>query len=411
MGFQNMYQKISAAFPSLRFRDFRLLWLGQFSTSMGIWMDHVARGWLMYELTGSPFMLGLTGAVKAAPMLFFALVAGVLADKYGRKPQIIIAQTTNAAVNLLLALLVVTRMVQPWHILATGLIAGIVQAFQQPARQAIVSDLVEEKHLANAIALNSIAFNISRTLGPMLAGILVAFIGVGGSYLFQAAIYVVATIWTVQMTVPASSHENGERTSMAESFMEGLRYIKADKTIFALMALALIPALLESPYINLMPIFAKDIMKVGPEGLGFLMSAVGFGAISGALLAATIYRERNKGPLLLGNAIVFGVFLGFFAFTPWFIAALPILFVTGATHTGYSVLNNTLIQTLTPRHLRGRVLGIYFLDRGITPLGTLLAGSMAHAIGAPLTIGILAISGVLVPLWIAVSVPRIRQLQ
>lgn len=177
-----MNQKISAIFISLRFRDFRLLWLGQFTTSMGLWMDNVTRGWLMYELTGSPFLLGLTGAVKVAPILFFGLFAGVLADRWKRKPQIIISQVINAVDNLVLAVLVVSHTVQPWHILATGFIAGSAMAFQQPARQAIVSDLVKENYLANAIALNSIAFNMSKTLGPMVAGALIALFGVGVSY-------------------------------------------------------------------------------------------------------------------------------------------------------------------------------------------------------------------------------------
>ena len=404
-------RKIPSALVSLTFRDFRLLWLGQMSTSMGLWMDNLARGWLMYDLTGSPFLLGLTGAVKAAPMLGLGLFAGVLADKYKRKPLIIISQIANALANILLAILVVTHTVQPWHILATGFVVGIFQTFQQPARQAIVSDLVEEKYLANAIALNSVAFNASRTLGPALAGLLIAVFGVGGSYFFQAAIYIVATIWTVQMVVPEKSSEDNQKGSVTESLMEGLRYLKKDKLILALMAMALIPAVLEQPYITLMPIFAKDIMKVGPQGLGILMGAVGFGSIGGALLSATIYHERHKGPLLLGNAIIFALFLGFFAFTPWFIIALPLLFITGVAQTGYHVLNNTLIQTLSPRHLRGRILGIYFLNRGIAPLGTLLAGSMAHFMGAPYTIGIMAALGVILPVWIAISVPRIRKLQ
>ncbi len=406
-------KKFPSALVSLQFRDFRLLWLGHMSTSMGLWMDTVARGWLMYDLTGSPFLLGLTGAVKAAPMLGLGMYAGVLADKYGRKPQIIISQVANALANILLAILVVTHTVQPWHILATGFVVGIFQTFQQPARQALVSDVVEEKYLPNAIALNSVAFNSSRTLGPTLAGFLIAVFGVGVSYFFQAAIYIVATIWTVQMVVPEKSSEDkdNERSSVTESLMEGIRYLKKDKIILALMAMALIPALLEQPYTSLMPIFAKDIMKVGPQGLGILMGAIGFGSIGGALLSATIYRERHKGPLLLGNAIIFALFLGFFAFTPWFIMAIPLLVITGVAQTGYNVLNNTLIQTLSPRHLRGRILGIYYLNRGVVPLGTFLAGSMAHFMGAPLTIGIMAATGVILPVWIAISVPRIRKLQ
>lgn len=407
-----MSREFSAAFYALKFRDFRLLWLGHFSTSMAIWMDNVARGWLMYEMTGSPLLLGLTGAVKAVPMLVFGMLAGVFADRYGSKLQIIISQVATGAINVLLAVLIVTKTVEPWHILATGFMAGVAQAFQQPARQSIVSDLVEDKYLTNAISLNSIGFNISRTLGPMLAGIMVAFVGVGVTYFFQAVIYVFATIWTVQLTVPPRNHIEGkEQPSMFADLVEGLKYIRSDKIIFALLAMALVPTLLGHPYISLMPIFAKDIMKVGPEGLGMMMGAVGVGAIFGAFFVGTVYRERQKGLVLIVNSVIFGISLVAFAFTPWYRVTLPLLALSGITATSFNVLTNTLIQTRTPANLRGRVIGIYFLDRGMMPLGTLLAGAMADVMGAPLTVGILGAACAVFTLWVAISVPHIRRLQ
>ncbi|MDZ4246717.1 MAG: MFS transporter, partial [Dehalococcoidia bacterium] len=409
-----MHLRLSDTFLSLKLRDFRLLWMGQLSTSMGIWMDNVTRGWLMYDLTGSPFLLGLTGAFKAVPMLVFGVLAGVLADRYARKPQIIIAQFVNMAVNLLLAVLVVTHMVQPWHVLATALIAGTASAFQQPARQAIVSDLVEEKYLTNAISLNSMAFNISRSLGPVIAGILVALIGVAGAYFFQAAIYLSASIWTIQIAVPKLAHggpggDNRREVSILQDILVGLRYIKSDRVIFALLLLSLIPTLLGQPYVSLMPVFAKDIFRAGPEGLGVLMSAIGLGAIVGALMVGTFKQGGQKGLILLAQATVFGISLLFFAFNPWFGIALPILWVAGFTYTGYSVLTNTLIQSHTPPKLRGRVLSIYFLNHGLMPLGILLAGGMAEVLGAPMSVGILGIACAILPVVVALTVPHIRR--
>ncbi|MBI4334591.1 MAG: MFS transporter [Chloroflexi bacterium] len=407
--------RLSGTFQPLKFRDFRLLWLGQLSTSMGMWMDNVARGWLMYDMTGSPLLLGLTGAMKAGPMLVFSMLAGVLADRYGRKPQIIVFQGVNAAVNFLLAVLVVTGTVQTWHVLATALIAGIAQAFQHPARQAIVSDLVEEKYLGNAIALNSTAFNVSRSLGPMLAGILVALIGVGGAYFFQTAIYLLAVAWTVPMVVPESKNgttgrHGREKASVLQDTAAAWNYVRSEKTVFALLVVALIPTLLGQPYIALMPIFAKDVMGTGPEGLGILMSAIGVGSIAGALLAGPAYHQRRRGPLMLAQATAFGISLVFFAFTPWFAVAIVLLAISGVVHTCYNVLTNTLIQTNTPAHLRGRVLGIHFLSSGLMPLGTLLAGAMAGFMGAPLAVGILGFACAILPVVVAMTVPPMRRL-
>jgi MFS family permease len=191
-----------ATFDSLRIRDYRLLWLGQISTSLGQWMDQVTRGWLIYQLTGSPLQLGLATATRGLPLLLFGVIAGAYADRSGRKTQLIVAQVTNAALNILLASLVLMHRVQPWHVYATGFMAGTVQAFQQPARQTLVSDIVGERNLMNALALNSAALNGSRAIGPAIAGGFISAIGVQGSYYVQGLMYAVATLWTAQMVVP-----------------------------------------------------------------------------------------------------------------------------------------------------------------------------------------------------------------
>jgi MFS family permease len=194
-------------FQSLALRDYRLLWLGMAGTSMGQWLDQVARSWLIYELTDSPLMLGAVGAMRAVPMLLFGVVAGVVADQYGRKAQLIIAQLTNVCFNLILATLVATRLVQPWHVFVSAFLTGTVQAFQLPARQALIYDLVGKEYLLNAVALNSVVFNLMRSVGPAVAGFLIALVGIDGSYYAQATLFLLATVWTIQIRVPAEEKQ------------------------------------------------------------------------------------------------------------------------------------------------------------------------------------------------------------
>ncbi len=217
-------------FESLKIRDYRLLWTGQMTGSLGQWMDTTARGWLIYSLTNSPLQLGLATAMRGAPILLFGVVAGVFADRYGRKTQLIVAQGVNAILELTLATLILTGRIEVWHVYVTPFLAGTVQAFQQPARQALVNDLVGGKSLMNAIALNSAAVNVSRSLGPAVAGVIIQAFGVGASYATQGAFYALATVWTIQIRVPESSAPVGRSQALApQSFFssarEGFAYI------------------------------------------------------------------------------------------------------------------------------------------------------------------------------------------
>ena len=217
-------------FDSLSIRDYRLLWLGQLDTSMGQWMDSITRGYLIYHITSSPLQLGLAAAMRGIPLFLFGIVAGALADRSGRKAQLIVAQVTNAALNLILATLVLTNRVQPWHVYVTGFLVGTVQAFQNPARQILVSDLAGRRHLMNALALNSMAVNSSRAVGPAFAGLLIATIGVHGSYYVQAAMFLLATVWTIQMHIPERSRESVRvaRESLFQSIKGGFGYVRAN---------------------------------------------------------------------------------------------------------------------------------------------------------------------------------------
>ena len=399
-------------FEALQYRDFRLLWFGQLGNAAGQWMDQVTRGWLMYQLTDSPLQLGLVSAVRAVPLLFFSVVAGAVADRYGRKTQLVLAQVTNALLNLLLAVLVITRHIEPWHLYATGVLAGSVQAFQNPARQSMVSDVVSREHLANAIGLNSMAFNLSRTLAPAVAGILIATIGTEGSYLSQTLMYAVASYWTMQLRVPEGSARrsgrHGAPTSMWSSTGEGARYIWHNPTIRTVMLVVLVPSLLGQPFTSLIPVFARDIMQVGPQGQGLFFTAIGIGALAGSVVVATLGHTGRPGLFMLGAALVFALTIVAFAVTPFFPVALVLMGINGLCNVTYGTQAQTLLQLETPPELRGRVLGIYMMDRGLTPVGALVFGGMASALGAPEAVALMGSLCAALALWALVSAPTLR---
>lgn len=399
-------------FESLGVRDYRLLWLSQLTTSFGQQMDQVSRGWLMYSLTHSALQLGLVSATRGIPLILFGIIAGVVADRYGRKNQLIIAQAINALLNATLATLILTGRIEFWHLYVTGFLAGIVQAFQQPARQALVNDLVGGKRLLNAIALNSAANNLSRSVGPAICGVLIQAFGVDVSYFIQAILYVLATVWTVQIRVPESPTPVGYSSvsahqSFFDSAREGIAYIASHRIILALMVLTLAPILLGMPYTSLMPIFAIDVFHGGAETQGLLLTTVGIGAVLGALIIASLGRRQGSGKLLIVGAVGFGLSLVLFSRSPVLQMAMVFTFFAGFCNTTYNSQNQTIIQTLAPPELRGRVLGIYLLDRGLMPLGSLLAGGLASLLGAPWAVTIMGTSCLLLVVGVVLSVPAL----
>ncbi|MSQ10567.1 MAG: MFS transporter [Dehalococcoidia bacterium] len=400
------------AFQSLAVRDYRLLWLGQASTSMGQWMDQVCRGWLIYELTGSPLLLGAVTATRAVPMVLFGIAAGVVADRFGRKGQLLVAQAGNAFIELMLGVLVLTQQIEVWHVFAAAFAAGTLQAFQQPARQALISDLVGERLIVNAIALNSAVLNMSRSVGPAIAGLLIAQVSVGGAYLVQSLLYASATLWTMQMRVPETREQARQRRELQlwAGLREGFRYIADHREIKIVLLLALAPLMLAQPYTSLLPVFAKEELDVGPEGLGMLFSAPGIGAVIGAFGVATFGRVGRRGTLMLAGAAAFGLSILGISMAPWLSVALPLLAVSGFANTSYNAFANSFLQTATPPQLRGRVMSIYLLDRGLVPLGTLLAGTLATVFDARVAMGLMGASCALLVVAVALLAPSVRRI-
>ena len=296
--------------------------------------------------------------------------------------------------NFILATLVLTNRVQPWHVYVTGFLVGTVQAFQNPARQILVNELAGRRHLMNALALNSMAVNSSRAIGPAFAGLLIATIGVHGSYYVQGGMFLLATVWTIQMHIPERSRESARvaRESLFQSIKGGFAYVRANINIRTQLILALGPLTLGMPFTNMMPIFAKDVLHGGAQLQGFLLSAFGIGSLLGALVVASIPRRNAYAlPAVIG-AVVFSISVFFFGLSQWVWLSLMCAFMSGVFMTTYQTQDQALLQLSAPRHIRGRVMSFYLISRATVPIGTLLAGALANYFGGPAAVQMMSLS-------------------
>lgn len=402
-------------FDALSDKNYARLWLGQVGSSMGQWMDLTATGWLVYSMTHSPLHLGLVTATKGIPALFFGLIAGVVADKYSRKIQLVIASLTDAIFAFLLATLVITGRIELWHIYTAAFLSGTAQAFQSPARAALVHDLVGTGRLLNSVALLSVGFNVSRGIGPMVAGILVATpFGVSASYYAQFIIGIATAIWTMQIRVPKEAREAmyklaKDQTSFYRNTVEGLRYVASNRMIRSLMILGLAPMVLAMPFTSLFPLFAVDILDVGATGQGLLLSCLGVGAITGGLFVASM-KGGPVGKFMLIGAFVFGVSLVLFSRSEWMWFSMAMTFAAGAANTSFTTQDQTVVQMMAPDHMRGRILSIYMTNRALQPLGMALAGVLAHYFGGPNGVLIMGLDTIALVVCLGLLVPEIYRL-
>jgi len=397
-------------FRSLRKNaNFRLYWTGSFVSNFGTWMQTVAQGYLVYQLTGSTFMLGVVGFVQSLPFLLFALYGGVLADRLERRRLMVWTQIGMMVLAFLLALLTLTGLVVVWHVLVIVFLNGIVNAFNTPVRQSIVSDLVPRKDLANAIAINSTQFQSSRTLGPALAGVLLAAVGPGWCF-FLNGVSFVAVIWTLLvMQVPPLPPR--PRPPALQSVREALVYVRGHALIWTLLLAAGIPSLFGMAYMFLLPAFAETVLDAGPAGLGVLQSAVGIGALAGALTIASLPARLRGGATMLAALVVLGLALAAFGASQAFVLSVAALFAVGFSQMVYNNLRMTFVQGLAADEMRGRVLSLLTLATfGLQPLGAIEAGALASVIGPGLAMllngAVCLVLGVLV--W--ARSPRLRAL-
>ena len=402
-------QRIST-FESLKYRNFRLFWTGQLISLIGTWMQNVAQGWLVLELTNSSFLLGLVSAIGSLPVLFLSVFAGVVADRVRKRNLIIITQTALMIFAFLIAIVTYTGVVKFWHILVVVALFGLANAFDMPARQAFVVELVGRESLMNAIALNSSIFNGARIIGPAIAGVMVSSIGVAGCF-FINAISFIPVIIGLSLINGEFKVDSYNKDSVFESLKTGFQYLRENPNIFSIIIMVAVNSIFGMPYTTLMPVFARDVFKIGAKGLGFLMSATGIGALIGALFVASLGGYKYKGKLLFLGMLGFSTFLILFTITRNSLVAMWMLAFTGFCMIMFTATANTLVQSYTRDDMRGRVMSFYAtFFAGMAPLGNLQAGIISKFLGAPMAIFLGAVVNIVVTIIILVKLPQIKNL-
>lgn len=383
------------ALRALRHRNYQLFFSGQLISLIGTWMDQVAESWLVYRLTGSALLLGTVAFASQIPVFLLAPIGGAVADRHNRRRILVITQSCMMVLAFILAGLTLTHVIKVWELMVLAALLGVVNAFDIPARQAFLVDMVSRDDLVNAIALNSSMFNGARVVGPAVAGIVVAAIGEGWCFFANAVSFIAVITGLLMMTVerPRLSIEG----SPLQNIIEGFKFVIQNGPVHALMILLGLVSFTAMPYAVLMPIFAEDILHGGPKALGLMMGSSGVGALCGAITLAMKKNIKGLGRWVAVACSSFGVALCLFSMSRHLWLSSLLLVPAGFFVMVQMASSNTLIQSMVPDQLRGRVMAVYsMMFMGMAPFGALLAGSVAHKIGAPWTVamgGMIAILG------------------
>jgi MFS family permease len=386
-------RRMLAAFT---YRDFRVQWIGACTSSIGTWMQIVAQNWLVYSLTNSGFFLGLDSFLQQLPIILFSLIGGVFADRYDRRRTLIVSQIVQLSTSGVLALLMFLHVVEIWHILALSFITGCAQSFGGPAYQSLIPTLVDKKDLPNAVALNSIQFNVARVVGPLLFAVTLSVFqhygynesqAMNACFLLNSLSFLVVINTLMMLRV---KHIPPARPgSMLDELKSGLRYVLHHESLGALTVLAAATTFLGFALLTFLPIFAKQIFHEGADTFSRLMAFSGAGSIVGALFVAWLGKFRKMGLTALIVQAVYGALIVAFAASRILPLSEALLFLTGATLMIVFSTVTSLVQLIAPNEMRGRVISIYMLFfRGGMPLGSLISGWLATVIGAPMVIGI-----------------------
>lgn len=380
--------KLPATLRALQYRNFQLFFSGQLISLIGTWMQNLAQAWLVYRITGSMILLGGISFCSQIPIFLFSTVGGIVADRYSRHRVVIATQSASMVLALALAALTLSHTVHIWHIFVLSALLGVVNAFDIPARQSFIVDMVGRADLMNAIALNSSMFNASRVVGPAVAGILVAAIGEGWCFFANGISYIAVIVGLLLMRVAPHRPVTGGGSPVAK-IVEGFRFVIRNRPIHALLILLSIASVTGMPFTVLMPVFADRILHGGPKALGWLTGCAGMGALGAALLLASRQTLKGLSGWIATSATAFGVGLLIFALSRTFLFSALILVPVGFSLMLQMGSSNTLIQSMVPDHLRGRVMGVYsMMLMGMAPFGGLLAGVVADRFGAPTTVAI-----------------------
>lgn len=403
-------RQLPYALRAFRHRNFCLFFIGQFVSRVGFWMQGMAQGWLVYRLSQSPFMLGLVAFAGQIPAVVLGLFAGVVADRFSRYRICMVTQTLFMIQALVLGFRTMYGHITEWEVVSLALVAGILQTFEMPARQSFLQEIVGKEDLTSAIALNSALVNGARILGPTLAGFIVAHAGEGECFTINGICYLAIIGGFLAMRLPSQASMHSATGSMFTFIREGVQYAIHTPAIRLLLLFIGLLSLLSTPYTVLMPIFAKDILHGGPDSMGALMGAAGTGAVIGSIFLAH-NRDSNKlGRTIVSSLIRFGVGLMLFALSRNFWLSLALLPLVGSGFMVPMSAANTLLQTLTPDHLRGRVMSLFLMMfMGAPPLASLLSGSLASHIGPPMTVGLTGVACLASAVWFTARMHVLQQ--
>lgn len=408
----------SGIFASFQYRDFRFLWLGQISQALALWMEQIARPLLVLSnlVGGDARDLGLVFAARTVPQLAAGLFAGVIADWYDRRKVLLVAKSGSALANFALAFLILSGEIELWHIYVQAFAKGMFNAMDQPARQSLIPSIVPARQLTNAVALNSASMNTMRIVGASVAGLLVAFVGFGMTFLVAAIIFLGAVYFTYRLQVPPHKR-SGDRTvgNALASFREGVKFGWATPSIRWVIALAMVYFMFGMSYMQVFaPLFAKEVLEIGERGFGFMMSLTGAGGVAGALTLAAMNPRRHRGFAIMGVMATFGTMLIVFSLSTYLgIVGLSLALVVfiGMFQTPFNSLTNSVLLDSAPADMRGRVMALISMDRSVITVGATLAGFTAHALGvqsAQLIFAGVVLAGVFMALTL---VPAFRRIQ
>ncbi|HEY0651860.1 MAG TPA: MFS transporter [Chryseosolibacter sp.] len=377
----------NSIFKAFRSRNYKLYFFGQSLSLIGTWMQRTAVYWVVFEKTNSPFMLGVTVFAAQFPSFVFSMVGGVVSDRYDRFKVLLTSQVASLLQAATLTLLMMTPGFEVWHILALTVALGVINAFDVPARQALVYDMVDKKEdLPNAIALNSSMVHAARLVGPALSGVMLEALGAEACFGLNAFSFLAVIVSLLFMTLPP--YKRPERLQNAwGDLVNGYKYLKDTPAIANVMLMLALISLLSLPYVTLLPIYARDIFEGNASTFGYLNSFVGAGALTGALFLASLAAGTNLKRILFTNTILFGLGLILFSYTGNIFSAMPFLIMAGFGMMSQTTISNTLIQTAVAPAMRGRVISYYAMAFfGMQPIGGLLVGSISTLIGVPNTI-------------------------
>jgi MFS family permease len=384
------YSDSVAAPPALALRGFQLLVAGSVASTAAYFASTVAAGYAAFQLTGAATMLGLMSLALGAPLLLFALVGGVVADRLPRRRVLLASQGILGGCAVVIAALAVAGWLAPWHLVAVGLGQGTAFAFNVPARQALVTDLVGLERLRSAVSLTTTATNACRIVGPALAGVLLGLPGVGvpGVFLVVAGLYALGILLVAAIPAPPPPARELRRGSAYAQLVEGLSYIRSSPVLLALLGLAVVPPFFGLPHQLLLPLFAETVFGVGATGLGVLTAASGVGALAGSLAVAALASFPRPAVLQLGLGVGFGAALIAFGAAPSFAVAVVLLAIAGFASAAYTALNNTLVMANSEPRLHGRVMSVYLLTLGVTPVAAFPMSWLADRLGGPAAVAL-----------------------